>query len=403
MIETLLSKIGTALIGTIVFLTGVFSPQVPEQLGVALPSGTALFETSLAAPISNSATTMTITANSVRGGGSLSGYQCFTVDEGSAQAEYVCGTVSATTVTSLERGISPADGVTEDADLKFSHRRGASVKITDFPVIQRLVSQNTGSSTYASVLSYASAVPVATSSNNIPYASWVQSAITNQSVLVTTNQTVAGDKTFTGTSIFGTTTHATSTITSLTLASGTISRTPVIGTDITNKTYVDGVAVAGASNADETTKGIVEEATQAEVNAGTATGATGANLFIPPDKLAGGVAASMIFYNATSTTDAKVSAVPMTADDVLIMWAQFDSTSCITGSANFVTGSLTYKQSNLGATTTVSTVTNGHSAVGSCNAVAIGSVTATTSMTVNVTADISDGEFSALVAQLFVR
>lgn len=51
------------------------------------------------------------------------------------------------------------------------------------------------------------------------------------------------------------------------------------GNQLATKTYVDGVAVAGAPNADTTTKGIVEEATQAEVDAKTATGGTGAKLF----------------------------------------------------------------------------------------------------------------------------
>lgn len=47
------------------------------------------------------------------------------------------------------------------------------------------------------------------------------------------------------------------------------------------KAYVD---AGGNVNASTTTKGIVEEATQAEINAGTATGATGAKLFVPADK-----------------------------------------------------------------------------------------------------------------------
>lgn len=42
----------------------------------------------------------------------------------------------------------------------------------------------------------------------------------------------------------------------------------------------------GNVNASETAKGIVEEATDAEVTAGTATGATGAKLFVTPAKLA---------------------------------------------------------------------------------------------------------------------
>src|ERR1035437_2096157 len=54
---------------------------------------------------------------------------------------------------------------------------------------------------------------------------------------------------------------------------------------LATKAYVDGVAIAGASNADTTTKGIVEEATQAEVLAKTAAGGTGAQLFINPSNL----------------------------------------------------------------------------------------------------------------------
>ena len=49
------------------------------------------------------------------------------------------------------------------------------------------------------------------------------------------------------------------------------------------KAYVD---AGGNVNASETTKGIVEEATDAEVTAGTATGGTGAKLFVSPTKLA---------------------------------------------------------------------------------------------------------------------
>jgi len=48
------------------------------------------------------------------------------------------------------------------------------------------------------------------------------------------------------------------------------------------KAYVD---AGGNVNASETTKGIVEEATDAEVTAGTATGGTGAKLFVTPAKL----------------------------------------------------------------------------------------------------------------------
>lgn len=56
-----------------------------------------------------------------------------------------------------------------------------------------------------------------------------------------------------------------------------------IATQKAVKTYVD---AGGNVNASETSKGIVEEATDAEVTAGTATGGTGAKLFVTPAKLA---------------------------------------------------------------------------------------------------------------------
>jgi hypothetical protein len=56
-----------------------------------------------------------------------------------------------------------------------------------------------------------------------------------------------------------------------------------IATQKAVKTYID---TSGGANASETVRGIVEEATDAEVTAGTATGATGAKLFVTPAKLA---------------------------------------------------------------------------------------------------------------------
>lgn len=185
--------------------------------GAALPSATAVFETSLQSAITSSATTMTLTANAVRGGGTISGYNCFTIDEGSAQAETTCGTVSGTTVSSLARGTSQSTGTTTVAALQFAHRRGANVKITDFPVIQIMKAQLNGEDTIPNMISY---------TYNPSFTGYASSAIAS-------------------------------------------------------KGYVDGVAVAGASNADETTKGIVELSTTAEAAAGTSAGGTGARLAIP--------------------------------------------------------------------------------------------------------------------------
>ena len=63
--------------------------------------------------------------------------------------------------------------------------------------------------------------------------------------------------------------------------------TPTASTSAVTKGYADALAIAGAPNAGTTTKGIVQEATFAQVQAGTATGTTGARLYINPTSIAG--------------------------------------------------------------------------------------------------------------------
>ena len=183
------------LAGVVIAVSAFFSyTNVTESpaVGVPLPDAVALFETSLAAPITASANSFTLTSNSVRGGGTLSLFNCFTIDEGSAQAEFVCGTVSGTSVTGVTRGLSPSDGTTEVNALKFSHRRGASVKITNFPLIQRLKSQNSGSATFENVLSYASGV-VPSGVDQLADVGYVLSAITGTSTLAFDKLIVTGE------------------------------------------------------------------------------------------------------------------------------------------------------------------------------------------------------------------
>jgi len=66
-----------------------------------------------------------------------------------------------------------------------------------------------------------------------------------------------------------------------------------IATQKAVKAYVDS---GGNPNASETQAGIVEEATDAEVSAGTATGATGAKLFITPAKYATRITSQLSTY-----------------------------------------------------------------------------------------------------------
>lgn len=198
-ISTLIALAGLGTWLSVPFLEAPASPPpVVEEItvGAALPSATAVFETSLASPISSSATSMTLTANAVRGGGSLSGYNCFTVDEGSAQAETICGTVSGTSVTSLTRGISQATGTTTVAALQFAHRRGASVKITDFPLIQILKAQNNGEDTFPRSLIYDSAVGTTSASfpsaYSIPNRGYIDAAILAPGSVIGATETASG-------------------------------------------------------------------------------------------------------------------------------------------------------------------------------------------------------------------
>lgn len=78
------------------------------------------------------------------------------------------------------------------------------------------------------------------------------------------DQTVAGVKTF---------------------SSSPVVPVPTTALQAATKSYVDGVVAAGAADGNTTTKGIFEEATEAEIEAGTATGGTSARLAINPNTL----------------------------------------------------------------------------------------------------------------------
>ena len=74
------------------------------------------------------------------------------------------------------------------------------------------------------------------------------------------------------------------------------------------KAYVD---AGGNVNASETAKGIVEEATDAEVTAGTATGGTGAKLFVTPAKLLSSSGSPVKSVTAGATINGATLPVPV--------------------------------------------------------------------------------------------
>ena len=149
---------------------------------MATPKIVADFETALATALSIGDTSFTLSSATDDDGVSLpAGKYYFTIDNGTSQKEYVVGTVSGTSVTSVSNVTRQG---TESSGVDRAHRVGASVIISDF---------------------------------------------------------------------------------------------------LTYKNYIDETTVAGAADADNITKGVVETATLAEVRARTATGSTGASLVITPD------------------------------------------------------------------------------------------------------------------------
>lgn len=173
----------------IVSIIGIIS--LPFRvIASTVPITPALYESSLSFPESTTDTSFTVVSNALQSGSLPNGYTCFTIDQGQPNTEYECGTVSGTVVSGVTRGIDPITGNTSNSALVFSHRRGADVKITDFPtltLISRILAQQ---DTLAQPISYATGVnPVG--NQDLATKAYVNSVVSGGTV--TTNQvTVSG-------------------------------------------------------------------------------------------------------------------------------------------------------------------------------------------------------------------
>mgnify|MGYP001584284911 FL=1 len=194
-----------------------------EAFGKTVPVVVALFETSLQASVTSTATSITMVKGTDKRGTTLSGTIGYVIDEGTASEEFIICSTSGTALTSCLRGIDVQDGETEVTALQFTHRRGASIKITNFPQLALLSRISNGQESFPNQLYYSSA--------------FSQSAASTSAIV--------------------------------------------------HKSYVDGLVIAGAPDASLTVKGISELATVAQINAGTGMGDdTTARLFINPSYLA---------------------------------------------------------------------------------------------------------------------
>lgn len=133
----------------------------------AIETPVALFSTSLANSITAAATTMTLVSATTKDGTTLaSSTYSFIIDEGTASEEFVKADCTATACTNMERGLSVVTGTTTVAGLAKTHRRAASVKITDAPILLNLTRIINGIGTLPNKISYTTA-PTFTSGNDI--------------------------------------------------------------------------------------------------------------------------------------------------------------------------------------------------------------------------------------------
>lgn len=104
---------------------------------------------------------------------------------------------------------------------------------------------------------------------------------------------------------------------------------------LATKRYADSLAIAGAPDANTTTKGIVELATQSENDAGTATGGTGASLVAPPNLNAKSIQDAKWTYaaDAGGSDDYAITLVPTPAAYTEGQTFVFKANTANTGSA----------------------------------------------------------------------
>lgn len=152
-----------AAFAVILTTTPAFAPTVDAA---TIPKAPALFTTSLLSRIDSTATSMTLVSGLMKNGSAISGYTCFTIDEGSSNEEFACGIASSTSVTSMLRGIDPVDGDLEVSSLKKAHNRGASVKVTNYPITGVLARILNGDETVPNALRYDSSVTTSTLYSN---------------------------------------------------------------------------------------------------------------------------------------------------------------------------------------------------------------------------------------------
>lgn len=287
--------IASALLAVSALLTGgagtAAVPTTPaDSLGAI--QAAADFRSSLTSGITAAATTMTLVSTSTPSGEKLTQGATYGFKIGGQ--EYVVGTLSSgKQITSMTRGISLINGTTTGGTAQ-AWGRGTAVEITDAPVLLEISNKISGLQYFDNALTYAQTNTIASSSHQIPDALFV-AGFANVASTSVYNVFTTSANTFSG---------ATSTVTQGLYDSAAYRcQNGSSALTLCDKAYVDSVAVAGASNADTSTKGIVQQATNAQVlTNSTDVGSTGAIMFVTPSAL-NNYTASTTYFSTTTTAN----------------------------------------------------------------------------------------------------
>lgn len=237
-----------------------------SALASTIPTPIAQFQTSLASSISANDTSMSLAAAADKEGNTLaSSTYAFVIDEGTGLDEFVTANCTGTTCTGLTRGVSVLSGTTSVSSLKKAHRRGASVKITDAPLLLIIARIANGQDTFPNKLTYAT-TPSLSNALDIAYKGYVDTygasstAYANGTfVMLAGSNAITANNTFSGTNAFQST---------VSFSTSPTTPTPSGNTDVANKAYVDGVVTGGAPIANNTTTGIMRTATSTQYSKG---------------------------------------------------------------------------------------------------------------------------------------
>ena len=131
-----------------------------------LPKVSARLETILASAYAATATTYNIASGTDINGSALAGYYGLTIDGGTANEQFDVVTISGTTCTVVVRDCDPSNPLASRTRTVPAHGKGASVKITDYPLMGFIRSLLNGDYTFDNILAYTSA-PTFTSAAQI--------------------------------------------------------------------------------------------------------------------------------------------------------------------------------------------------------------------------------------------